>query len=160
MQWYDPLNKFMLLKSCDWPAALSPNGGGLNPAIPHDPSKNSVFELVITPELEYPIICVGVRKNYQGGLKLDLINTNSSKYYYGLKFDLILIGIFLITGSSWFNPDESEQDGTATMVPRRELVNSIKVYQVCFIIYLMIEHRYYIVFFCSDGQRRHSGLLQ
>lgn len=79
MQWYDPLNKFMLLKQCDWPTALSPNGGGLNQAIPHDPSKNSVFELVITPELEYPIICVGVRKNYQGGLKLDLINTNSSK---------------------------------------------------------------------------------
>lgn len=82
MQWYDPLNKFMLLKTCDWPAALSPNGGGVNPSIAHDPSKNSVFELVITPELEYPIICVGVRKNYQGGLKLDLINTNSSKSLY------------------------------------------------------------------------------
>lgn len=80
MQWYDPLNKFMLLKHCDWPSSLSPNGGGVNPGVPHDPSKNSVFELVITPELEYPIICVGVRKNYQGGLKLDLINTNSSEY--------------------------------------------------------------------------------
>uniref|UniRef100_A0A336MSM1 Mitogen-activated protein kinase kinase kinase kinase n=1 Tax=Culicoides sonorensis TaxID=179676 RepID=A0A336MSM1_CULSO len=110
MQWYDPLNKFMLLKTCDWPAALSPNGGGVNPQIAHDPSKNSVFELVITPELEYPIICVGVRKNYQGGLKLDLINTNSS--------------------SSWFNPDDTEVDGTATMVPRRELVNTIKVHQM------------------------------
>lgn len=80
MQWYDPLNKFMLLKQCEWPLSLSPNGGGVNPAIPHDPSKNSVFELVIIPELEYPIICVGVRKSYQGGLKLDLINTNSSKF--------------------------------------------------------------------------------
>lgn len=82
MQWYDPLNKFMLLKQCDWPSSLSPNGGGVNPAIPHDPSKNSVFELVITPELEYPIICVGVRKNYHGGLKLDLINTNASEYFF------------------------------------------------------------------------------
>lgn len=100
----------MLLKTCDWPAALSPNGGGVNPSIAHDPSKNSVFELVITPELEYPIICVGVRKSYQSGLKLDLINTNNS--------------------SSWFNPDDTEVDGTATMVPRRELVNTIKVHQV------------------------------
>lgn len=39
------------------------------------------------------------------------------------------------TGSSWFNPDDVEVDGTATMVPRRELVNTIKVHQVSFNFY-------------------------
>lgn len=39
---YDPLNKFMLLKQCEWPAA---NVGSV--------VDNSVFEMIITPELEY-----------------------------------------------------------------------------------------------------------
>ncbi|XP_037576152.1 mitogen-activated protein kinase kinase kinase kinase 5 isoform X11 [Dermacentor silvarum] len=46
MQWYNPLAKFMLLKQfeCMVPARLS------------------VFEMIITPDLDYPILCVGVRK--------------------------------------------------------------------------------------------------
>jgi hypothetical protein len=69
MQWYDPLNKFMLLKQCDWPASTMGS-------VIHD---HSVFEMIITPELEYPIVCVGVSKAAYGGsgLKLELINTNS-----------------------------------------------------------------------------------
>jgi mitogen-activated protein kinase kinase kinase kinase 5 len=69
MQWYDPLNKFMLLKQCDWPASAMGS-------VIHD---KSVFEMIITPELEYPIVCVGVSKAAVGGsgLKLELINTNS-----------------------------------------------------------------------------------
>lgn len=71
MQWYDPLNKFMLLKQCEWPAATV--GSVIN--------DHSVFEMIITPELEYPIVCVGVSKAAFGGsgLKLELINTNSGK---------------------------------------------------------------------------------
>lgn len=64
---YDPLNKFMLLKQCEWPSSTV---------------INDVFEMVITPELEYPIVCVGVTKALFGGnhLKLELLNTNSGDY--------------------------------------------------------------------------------
>jgi hypothetical protein len=60
----------MLLKQCEWPASTSTNGGMMM----YD---NSVFEMIILPELEYPLVCVGVSKSYNGtGLKLELINTN------------------------------------------------------------------------------------
>jgi hypothetical protein len=74
MQWYDPLNKFMLLKQCEWPASTI--GSVIN--------DNSVFEMIITPELEYPIVCVGVSKAAFGssGLKLELINTNSGELFF------------------------------------------------------------------------------
>nr|CAD7424838.1 unnamed protein product [Timema monikensis] len=81
MQWYDPLNKFMLLKhfECIVPSPLS------------------VFEMVITPELEYPMVCVSVKQAYeQNRLRLDLINMNS--------------------GASWFHSDELEDmDGTVCL---------------------------------------------
>lgn len=73
MQWYDPLNKFMLLKQCEWPATSILGGG-------HGCVQNGrtpVFEMIITPELEYPIVCTGVRKAGSGCLKLELINMNS-----------------------------------------------------------------------------------
>ena len=38
-----------------------------------------VFEMVIMPDLEYPIVCVNVRRGFDGqSLKLDLINLNSN----------------------------------------------------------------------------------
>lgn len=73
MQWYDPLNKFMLLKQCEWPAISILGGGHGCVQNGHTP----VFEMIITPELEYPIVCTGVRKALNGGLKLELINMNS-----------------------------------------------------------------------------------
>ncbi|XP_014284835.1 mitogen-activated protein kinase kinase kinase kinase 5 isoform X5 [Halyomorpha halys] len=96
MQWYDPLNKFMLLKhvECNLPSPLN------------------VFEMVITPELEYPVVCVSVKQGYQQDrLILELINMNS--------------------GASWFHSDELEDlDGTATVIPRRENLNIISVSQL------------------------------
>ncbi|XP_039279917.1 mitogen-activated protein kinase kinase kinase kinase 3 isoform X10 [Nilaparvata lugens] len=96
MQWYDPLNKFMLLKhvECTLPQPLT------------------VFEMIITPELEYPMVCVSVKQAYEKNrLKLDLINMNS--------------------GASWFHSDELEDlDGTATVIPRRENINVINVSQL------------------------------
>uniref|UniRef100_A0A1B6D1M6 Mitogen-activated protein kinase kinase kinase kinase n=1 Tax=Clastoptera arizonana TaxID=38151 RepID=A0A1B6D1M6_9HEMI len=96
MQWYDPLNKFMLLKhmECSLVQPLS------------------VFEMVITPELEYPMVCISVKQAYdKNRLKLDLINMNS--------------------GASWFHSDELEDmDGTATVIPRRENLNIINVTQL------------------------------
>ena len=78
MQWYDPLNKFMLLKHFECPL----------------PSPLNVFEMIITPEMEYPMVCVSVKQTFQQNkLKLDLINMNS--------------------GASWFHSDELEEmDGS------------------------------------------------
>ncbi|XP_014247613.1 mitogen-activated protein kinase kinase kinase kinase 5 isoform X2 [Cimex lectularius] len=96
MQWYDPLNKFMLLKhvECTLPNPLN------------------VFEMVITPELEYPVVCVSVKQAYQQDtLKLDLINMNY--------------------GASWFHSDELEDlDGTATVIPKRENLQIVSVSQL------------------------------
>ncbi|XP_076249333.1 MAP4K3-like protein hppy isoform X2 [Calliopsis andreniformis] len=96
MQWYDPLNKFMLLKHFDCTL----------------PSPLNVFEIIITPEMEYPMVCVSVKQPYQQNkLKLDLINMNS--------------------GASWFHSDELEDmDGSATVIPRRENLNVINVTQL------------------------------
>ncbi|XP_043281191.1 mitogen-activated protein kinase kinase kinase kinase 5 isoform X3 [Venturia canescens] len=96
MQWYDPLNKFMLLKhfECTLPSPLN------------------VFEMVIAPQMEYPMVCVSVKQAYQQNkLKLDLINMNS--------------------GASWFHSDELEDmDGSATVIPRRENLQVINVTQL------------------------------
>ena len=115
MQWYDPLNKFMLLKHFECSISNPPR----------------VFEMIITPDLEYPIgkkklfqsflgnylnlivlVCVNVRRGYDGRtLKLDMINLNSS--------------------SSWFHSDElEEQDGTQTVIPRHELMNIVSITQL------------------------------
>ncbi|XP_004534697.1 mitogen-activated protein kinase kinase kinase kinase 5 isoform X1 [Ceratitis capitata] len=105
MQWYDPLNKFMLLKQCEWPATSILGGGHGCVLNGHTP----VFEMIITPELEYPIVCTGVRKALNGCLKLELINMNSA---------------------SWFHADDLDFDAMATMVPRRDLLKVVKVHQV------------------------------
>ncbi|XP_059087695.1 uncharacterized protein LOC131884074 [Tigriopus californicus] len=96
MQWYDPLNKFMLLKLFDC-------------NVPNPPR---VFEMIITPDLEYPIVCINVRRGFDGkSLKLDMINLNST--------------------ASWFHSDElDEMDGSATVIPRHELMNVQAVTQL------------------------------
>ena len=123
MQWYDPLNKFMLLKQCEWPASTV--GSVIN--------DNSVFEMIITPELEYPIVCVGVSKAAYGvnGLKLELINTNSGKLINDFCNPIMRKNFFL--AASWFNSshdDLNDMDRTATMIPKRMPLNVVKVHQV------------------------------
>ncbi|RWS23953.1 mitogen-activated protein kinase kinase kinase kinase 5-like isoform X4, partial [Leptotrombidium deliense] len=44
MQWYNPLNKFMLLKQFEI----------------YLPSKLNVFEMILTPDLEYPLLCIDI----------------------------------------------------------------------------------------------------
>ena len=69
--------------------------------------------MIITPDLEYPIVCINVRRAYDGrSLKLDMINLNSS--------------------ASWFHSDELDEmsDGTATVVPRQEVMNIQSVTQL------------------------------
>lgn len=96
MQWYDPLNKFMLLKHFD--CVL--------------PSPLNVFKMVITPEMEYPMVCVSVKQPYQQiKLKLDLINMNS--------------------GASWFHSDELEDmDGSGIPTPCAFDDNNLFVFNV------------------------------
>ena len=100
MQWYDPLNKFMLLKHFECSIANPPR----------------LFEMIITPDLEYPIVCVNIRRGFDGrSLKLDMINLNSS--------------------ASWFHSDELDaqeqlNDGYATVIPRHELMNVRAVTQL------------------------------
>ena len=79
--------------------------------------------MVITPDLEYPIVCVNVRKGFDGkSLKLDMVNLNST--------------------ASWFQSDASTDfgletgsnagpmDGYATVIPRHELMNVQAVVQL------------------------------
>ncbi|XP_050680329.1 mitogen-activated protein kinase kinase kinase kinase 5 isoform X2 [Leptidea sinapis] len=89
MQWYDPLRKFMLLKNIE--CVL--------------PSPLLTFELVITPELEYPLLCVGVTRK---PMRLNLININS--------------------GESWFHSDELEMrsGGSSTVLPRPERLHTLR----------------------------------
>ncbi|XP_060571002.1 mitogen-activated protein kinase kinase kinase kinase 3-like [Ruditapes philippinarum] len=68
MQWYDPLNKFMQLKiyECD--------------TLPTSPP---IFEMFISPELEYPLICLGVRvRSDKVPLSFDVINLNSTSNWF------------------------------------------------------------------------------
>ncbi|XP_059047926.1 mitogen-activated protein kinase kinase kinase kinase 5 [Achroia grisella] len=97
MQWYDPLRKFMLLKNieCSLPSPLL------------------VFELIITPELEYPLLCVGVSNK---PLRLNLLNINS--------------------GATWFHSDELElpagavSSGTAGSIGSERLHTLRAVHQL------------------------------
>lgn len=87
--------------------------------------------MIITPELEYPVVCVSVKQAYQPNrFKLDLINMNS-----GLKIVkslLILRCCYkFILGASWFHSDElQDMDGTATVIPKRENLNIVSVAQL------------------------------
>ncbi|XP_050438819.1 mitogen-activated protein kinase kinase kinase kinase 5 isoform X1 [Adelges cooleyi] len=100
MQWYDPLNKFMLLKhfECTLPSPLN------------------IFEMVITPELEYPLVCVSVKKpigpiRKSMNLKLELINVN--------------------TGACWFcSDDQYDSDNTGTVIQRRDIMDVVCVCQL------------------------------
>lgn len=94
MQWYDPLNKFMLLKQCEWPASSILGGGHGCVQNGHTP----IFEMIITPELEYPIVCTGVRKAANGCLKLELINMNSGNdIILSSGIDLLTLGYVLLS---------------------------------------------------------------
>ena len=83
-----------------------------------------VFEMVITPDLEYPIVCVNVRKGFDGrSLKLDMVNLNSSASWF--QSDTSSTGFGLETGAS-----AGPMDGYATVIPRHELMNVQAVVQL------------------------------
>ncbi|CAB4064143.1 MAP4K5 [Lepeophtheirus salmonis] len=83
---------------------------GRNPYNGVNPTR--VFEMIITPDLEYPIVCVNVRRGYDGrSLKFEMLNLNSS--------------------AAWFHSDELEDiDGMQTVVPKQDLMNIHAVTQL------------------------------
>ncbi|XP_052273224.1 mitogen-activated protein kinase kinase kinase kinase 5-like isoform X3 [Dreissena polymorpha] len=83
MQWYEPLNKFMQLKHKVFPYF------GKIFELDGVPASPPVFEMFISPELEYPLVCFGVRRGNVSPLTFDIINLNS--------------------GSNWFTDFESNQ---------------------------------------------------
>ncbi|XP_014662018.1 PREDICTED: mitogen-activated protein kinase kinase kinase kinase 3-like [Priapulus caudatus] len=68
LQWYEPLSKFMLLKQFDFPV----------------PYTLRVFEMIITPDQEYPVVCYSVHKGAdRNHLKMDMVNLNSGSHWFG-----------------------------------------------------------------------------
>ncbi|KFD48990.1 CNH domain protein [Trichuris suis] len=67
MQWYDPLQKFLRIKHVDCAV----------------PSPLPVFEMFIPVELEYPVVCCGVRAGYsEKHLLFDFIDLNMPETWY------------------------------------------------------------------------------
>lgn len=62
MQWYDPLHKYMFLKTFQCPA---------------NPPKH--LEMLVKAELEYPLICFGAKKFPTGPISFDLIDANTDE---------------------------------------------------------------------------------
>src|SRR6218665_3346979 len=113
MQFYSPLNKFMLLKTFDH---YFPPGRPLN-----------ILEMIVPPDMEYPILCHDVRNSgspdqvdlclinlniHSGGVWLDKDKTlDSGTQSHNLSFEELDMNAF--------------GDGTETVVPARFVKNSM-----------------------------------